>query len=54
MGAQTTEVLTVSRARAVSIPVMSKRKMSLLSSFENISPQVISRVGREIQDLQRE
>lgn len=32
---------------------MSKRKMSLLSSFENISPQVISRVGREIQDLQR-
>lgn len=27
--------------------------MSLLSSFENISPQVISRVGREIQDLQR-
>ncbi|CAM9178265.1 unnamed protein product [Ectocarpus sp. 12 AP-2014] len=30
-----------------------KRKMSLLSSFENISPQVISRVGREIQDLQR-
>ncbi|CAM9474162.1 unnamed protein product [Choristocarpus tenellus] len=32
---------------------MSKRKVALMSSFENISPQVISRVGREIQDLQK-
>ncbi|CAM9789536.1 unnamed protein product [Discosporangium mesarthrocarpum] len=32
---------------------MNKRKMSLMSSFENISPQVISRVGREIQDFQK-
>lgn len=39
--------------RVCAAPAMSKRKMSLLSSFENISPQVISRVGREIQDLQR-
>lgn len=41
------------RAGGSLAPAMSKRKMSLLSSFENISPQVISRVGREIQDLQR-
>lgn len=38
---------------AGNLAMSNKRKMSLLSSFENISPQVISRVGREIQDLQR-